>query len=675
MVDAKEEDYDAIGIAEDALEASVQVFLVRKGRVVGRKGLIVDKVEDLDAPELVGRLLEQLYGDARRRPTSRARCSCPIEPDDVRALRGVPRRRCAAQQVAHPGAAARREARAARRPSTQNARGGVRPPQAASRASDHNARARALLALQEALAPARGAAAHRVLRHLQPAGHRDRRVDGGDGRRPAEALRLPAVQDPPPAGPGRLRGDGGGAHPPVPPLPRRARRGRAGGQAVRVPAEPAARRRRQGPARRSRCACSRISASRTSAWRAWPSASKRSTCQGEPDPVRIPRDSEALYLLQQVRDEAHRFAITYHRQLRDKKMTKSVLDDVPGLGPGAAAPPAQGVRIGEAAARADREELVAIPWLPEPVGARRARRSSTAETVRRRADDDARRHRHHRHVGRRALGGRRRARGPRLLRDRQPAAGAHRQGRRARPRGRERAAAVRAGRRRALRASSSTISSAALAELRERWRRDAGPVPRRRPTTCSSAATRPPAASTRSRPTTGSPRASRTSGAARGAEGPRPTSCVDTSDLNVHELRDRLSSSSPRTPHRRRCRPTSCRSATSTACRSTSTSCSTAGSSRTRTGSTSFVRSRAPTPGARLRAGPARDPGVPRRARAAVRADAARVRARGQVVPVDRDRLHRRPPPQRRDRDRARAICSCARLSRRSVHHRDVDRD
>ena len=42
---------------------------------------------------------------------------------------------------------------------------------------------------------------------------------------------------------------------------------------------------------------------------------------GDSEPVRIPRDSEALYLLQQVRDEAHRFAITYHRQLRDKKMT------------------------------------------------------------------------------------------------------------------------------------------------------------------------------------------------------------------------------------------------------------------------------------------------------------------------------------------------------------------
>jgi excinuclease ABC subunit C len=54
---------------------------------------------------------------------------------------------------------------------------------------------------------------------------------------------------------------------------------------------------------------------------------------GQPEPVRIPRDAEALYLLQQVRDEAHRFAITYHRQLRSKSMIDSILDEVPGIGP------------------------------------------------------------------------------------------------------------------------------------------------------------------------------------------------------------------------------------------------------------------------------------------------------------------------------------------------------
>jgi excinuclease ABC subunit C len=52
----------------------------------------------------------------------------------------------------------------------------------------------------------------------------------------------------------------------------------------------------------------------------------------EPDPVILPRNSEGLYLLQRVRDEAHRFAISYHRSKRSKRMTESALDTVPGLG-------------------------------------------------------------------------------------------------------------------------------------------------------------------------------------------------------------------------------------------------------------------------------------------------------------------------------------------------------
>jgi len=53
----------------------------------------------------------------------------------------------------------------------------------------------------------------------------------------------------------------------------------------------------------------------------------------DPDPVILPRTSEGLYLLQRVRDEAHRFAITHHRQRRSKSMIDSLLDPVPGLGP------------------------------------------------------------------------------------------------------------------------------------------------------------------------------------------------------------------------------------------------------------------------------------------------------------------------------------------------------
>ncbi|CCE56317.1 MAG: excinuclease ABC subunit UvrC [Corynebacterium sp.] len=54
---------------------------------------------------------------------------------------------------------------------------------------------------------------------------------------------------------------------------------------------------------------------------------------GDDEPVILPRNSQALYLLQQIRDEAHRFAITYHRQQRSKRMRESVLDSIPGLGP------------------------------------------------------------------------------------------------------------------------------------------------------------------------------------------------------------------------------------------------------------------------------------------------------------------------------------------------------
>ena len=53
---------------------------------------------------------------------------------------------------------------------------------------------------------------------------------------------------------------------------------------------------------------------------------------GQDFPVILPRASEGLYLLQRVRDEAHRFAITFHRQRRSKAMTSSALDGIPGLG-------------------------------------------------------------------------------------------------------------------------------------------------------------------------------------------------------------------------------------------------------------------------------------------------------------------------------------------------------
>jgi excinuclease ABC subunit C len=88
---------------------------------------------------------------------------------------------------------------------------------------------------------------------------------------------------------------------------------------------------------------------------------------GEADPIRLPRQSEGLYLLQRIRDEAHRFAITFHRELRGKRMTTSVLDGVPGLGDVRRKRLLKELGSVKAVKAASLEELQALPWLPDAV--------------------------------------------------------------------------------------------------------------------------------------------------------------------------------------------------------------------------------------------------------------------------------------------------------------------
>ena len=88
---------------------------------------------------------------------------------------------------------------------------------------------------------------------------------------------------------------------------------------------------------------------------------------GSPDPARLRRGSDALYLLQRVRDEAHRFAITFHRERRAKRMTRSVLDDIPGLGPARKGRLVKELGGVNAVRAASLEHLQALSWLPESV--------------------------------------------------------------------------------------------------------------------------------------------------------------------------------------------------------------------------------------------------------------------------------------------------------------------
>lgn len=88
------------------------------------------------------------------------------------------------------------------------------------------------------------------------------------------------------------------------------------------------------------------------------------------EPLRLPRASEGLYLLQRIRDEAHRFAVTYHRHLRRKQTVASLLDDVPGIGPKRRSALLQHFGSIEAIRAASVEELAAVPGMTRKVAER-----------------------------------------------------------------------------------------------------------------------------------------------------------------------------------------------------------------------------------------------------------------------------------------------------------------
>ena len=84
-------------------------------------------------------------------------------------------------------------------------------------------------------------------------------------------------------------------------------------------------------------------------------------------PVVLPSGSPSLYLIKQVRDESHRFAITFHRELRGKAMTASVLDDVPGVGPKRKRLLMREFGSLKRLRAADEEAIAAVPGVPAEV--------------------------------------------------------------------------------------------------------------------------------------------------------------------------------------------------------------------------------------------------------------------------------------------------------------------
>jgi excinuclease ABC subunit C len=88
---------------------------------------------------------------------------------------------------------------------------------------------------------------------------------------------------------------------------------------------------------------------------------------GQAEPIHIPRGSEGLFMLQRIRDEAHRFANTFHRELRGKRMVSSSLDGIQGLGEARAKRLIKELGGVNAVKAASLEDLKLLSWLPETV--------------------------------------------------------------------------------------------------------------------------------------------------------------------------------------------------------------------------------------------------------------------------------------------------------------------
>ena len=361
MVTEKPEDIDVIGLVEDELEAVVQVFYVRRGRVVGRKGYVIDKVEDLTGPQLVANLLERMYLE----PTVGfpKEVLVPEEPADrefyeewLTGLRGSR----VVVRVPQRGDKRALQATVTRNAAEEFTRHRLK------RSADHNSRARALTSLQDALglpvAPLRIECFD--MSHIQGSDYVGSMVVMEDGLPKKSDYRRFKVKT--------VEGnDDYAAMKEV--LTRRltallAER-REGGVPKKFAYPPQLLLVDGGKGQLSVAVevVEELGLASEIPVAALAKQFEEVFVPGQADAIRIPRQSEALYMLQRIRDEAHRFAITYHRQLRDKRMTKSVIDDVPGLGPTRRKRLLKELGGMRAVKDASLETLQALPWLPGKV--------------------------------------------------------------------------------------------------------------------------------------------------------------------------------------------------------------------------------------------------------------------------------------------------------------------
>jgi excinuclease ABC subunit C len=335
-------DADVFGIEQDDLEAAVQVFHVRGGRIRSQRGWVMEKVADVQPGEMLQQLLEQVYGDLDDPDRIGAEVWVPWEPDDVRTMEDfISERRRRRVKVRVPQRGPKRELLETVH---QNAKQALNLHKI-RRAGDVTVRSAGLQQIQDALDLPEPP--------LRMEGYDNSHVSGTNvvGSMVVFEDGLPKKKD----------------------YRRFTVRGEAARDDTSSMYDVISRRFQhylEEMSQEDTLASGEIAAEEVGAKEqrfSYPpslvvvdggppqvAAAQQALSDlgitdisvvglakrleevwvpGEDFPVILPRNSEGLYLLQRLRDESHRFAITFHRERRGRGMTDSVLDSVPGLGP------------------------------------------------------------------------------------------------------------------------------------------------------------------------------------------------------------------------------------------------------------------------------------------------------------------------------------------------------
>ncbi|MFG2075038.1 excinuclease ABC subunit UvrC [Nonomuraea maritima] len=336
-------DADVVALAEDPLEAAVQVFYVRGGRIRGQRGWVVDKVEETSPGELVEQFLLQMYADAGPDSMPREVLVAALPPDHEAVTELLSEQRRARVDVRVPQ---RGDKKALMETVERNAKESLAQHKI-RRASDLTTRSKALQEIADALdldqAPLRIECYD--VSHLQGENVVASMVVFEDGLARKSEYRRFSVKTKEGdvasihevilrrfrryleerSATGELAADDDDGHGPIDPETGRPRKFAYPPNLVVVdgagPQAAAAQRALDELGIDDVAVCG-LAKRLEEVW-----------LPGDDQPVIMPRSSEGLYLLQRVRDEAHRFAITYHRSKRSKTVKESALDGVPGLGP------------------------------------------------------------------------------------------------------------------------------------------------------------------------------------------------------------------------------------------------------------------------------------------------------------------------------------------------------